>query len=305
MLVDDAPAPLREPVPGRRTDILLDRPALDAVHDALHDDTPTSVIKLPMAMSDTSTTVIAADLGPDSLDRELPEPVVGIVLAQARTRLGLSVDQLADRTRIRPHVIEAIEVDQFESCGGDFYARGHLRTLSRVLGVEAAPLLDTYDERYADAPIDPRRVFEAELSTGTGAVRGAGGGVNWSVLVATVMAVVLVWSVARLVMDGPVQLTDQPVLNGSPGGKAALSGASTKVPVSFTAVTGGARVIVRDGRQQVVFDEQLAFMQTARVDVIPPVQISSTDGGLRVSVDGVDKGTLGATGQDARQTIVP
>ena len=62
------------------------------------------------------------------------DPVIGPELAAARTRLGLSVDQLAERTRIRPHVIESIEVDDFAPCGGDFYARGHLRTLARVLG---------------------------------------------------------------------------------------------------------------------------------------------------------------------------
>ncbi len=92
--------------------------------------------------------------------------MVGPQLAAARERLRLSVDQLADRTRIRPHVIEAIEIDDFAPCGGDFYARGHLRTLARVLGVDVAPLLATYDDKYADAPIDPRRVFEAELATG-------------------------------------------------------------------------------------------------------------------------------------------
>ena len=54
--------------------------------------------------------------------------------AAARTRVGLTVDELAERTRIRPHVIESIEVDDFAPCGGDFYARGHLRTLARVLG---------------------------------------------------------------------------------------------------------------------------------------------------------------------------
>ena len=57
--------------------------------------------------------------------------------AAARTRIGLTVDQLAERTRIRPHVIESIEVDDFAPCGGDFYARGHLRTLARVLGIDA------------------------------------------------------------------------------------------------------------------------------------------------------------------------
>ena len=145
------------------------------------------------------------------------DPVVGSELAAARTRLGLTVDQLAERTRIRPHVIESIEVDDFAPCGGDFYARGHLRTLARVLGVEAAPLLASYDELYSDAPIDARRVFEAELATGAdGPIRGTRGGPNWSVLVAAVMAIVLAWSIARLVMDSPIQLDDRPVLNGSP-----------------------------------------------------------------------------------------
>ena len=144
------------------------------------------------------------------------EPVIGPEFAAARTRLGLSVDQLAERTRIRPHVIESIEADDFVPCGGDFYARGHIRTLARILGVDAAPLLASYDERYADAPVNPRRVFEAELAH-SGGIRATRGGPNWSVLVAAVMALVLAWSIARLVMDGPVDLRDQPVLNGSGG----------------------------------------------------------------------------------------
>ena len=142
--------------------------------------------------------------------------MIGPQFAGARRRLGLTVDELADRTRIRPHVIEAIEVDDFSACGGDFYARGHLRTLARVLGVDVAPLLATYDERYADAPIDPRRVFEAELA-GAGSIRATRGGPNWSVLVAAVMALILCWSVARLVTGGPDHVADQAVLSGSGG----------------------------------------------------------------------------------------
>ena len=111
-------------------------------------------------------------------------------------------------------MIESIEVDDFAPCGGDFYARGHLRTLARVLGVDAAPLLAAYDERYADAPIDPRRVFEAELGRRRHAIRGTRGGPNWSVLVAAVMALVLAWSVARLVMDSPGPAPTEPCRPG-------------------------------------------------------------------------------------------
>ena len=268
-------------------------------------------------VASTTQTAITAFLGqevrPETVAGSTPEPetparvpVIGPELAAARTRLGLGVDQLADRTRIRSHVIESIEVDDFAPCGGDFYARGHLRTLSRVLGIDATDLLATYDETYADEPIDPRSVFSAELARSSGgSLRGARSGLNWSVLVAAVMAVVLVWSIARLVMDAPVPLADRPVLNGSPGGKATLSGATTKVPVEITAATGGATVIVRDGNQKVVFKDQLAFMQTTELQAVAPINVSSTDGGVQVVVDGVDEGALGETGQDAKDVFVP
>jgi cytoskeleton protein RodZ len=234
------------------------------------------------------------------------DPVVGPELAAARTRLALSIDQLAERTRIRPHVIEAIEVDDFAPCGGDFYARGHLRTLARVLGVDVAPLLATYDERYSDAPVDPRRVFEAELATGfNGSIRGTRGGPNWSVLVAAVMAVVLVWSIARLVMDGPVPVNDALRLNGSSGpSNAGAVNAGPKVPFVLTAVGGGATVVVRDGGGNVVYDDSVAFMQSIELDVVPPVRVQSSDGSVTVSVDGEDRGPLGVTGQEAQDTFV-
>jgi len=234
------------------------------------------------------------------------DPVVGPDLAAARTRLGLTVDQLAERTRIRPHVIESIEVDDFTPCGGDFYARGHLRTLARVLGVDVTPLLTAYDERYADAPINPRRVFEAELATGAhGSIRGTRGGPNWSVLVAAVMALVLAWSVARLVMDSPVDLSGaEPVLNGSAGVGNGGGKAAPAVPVVITAAGGGAQVIVRDGGGTIVFKGGLAFGESRTLQVSPPVRIESSDGSLTASVDGTDQGPLGATGKRA-QDIFP
>ncbi|QDH10979.1 hypothetical protein FE634_21835 [Nocardioides dongxiaopingii] len=293
------PAPARRLARGRRTEVVL-------APREVADPEATEVFVLPPAEPDAPSEVTTTIVIDEASTPPAVAPVVGPQLAAARGRLGLSVDQVAERTRIRPHVIESIEADDFAPCGGDFYARGHLRTLARILGVDVEPLLATYDETYADAPIDPRRVFEAELATGAGGpIRGTRGRLNWSILVAAVMAVVLLWSVARLVMDGPIQPSDQPVLNGSPSGRAQLSGSSvTKVPVTFTAATGGARVTVRDGSGKVVFDEDVAFMQTARVTVAPPVRLESSDGGLTVSVDGDDKGALGASGERAQRTFV-
>ncbi|KRE96216.1 hypothetical protein ASG76_04045 [Nocardioides sp. Soil774] len=235
------------------------------------------------------------------------DPVIGPELAAARTRLGLSVDQLADRTRIRPHVIEAVEVDDFEPCGGDFYARGHLRTLARVLGVDVAPLLASYDERYAHAPINPRRVFEAELATGAhGSIRGTRGGPNWSVLVAVVMALVLAWSIARLVMDTPPELRGTaPVLNGSGGPQGAGSAPLAEpVTVVLNAPTGGARVVVRDGAGEEVFEGALAAGQTRELKASPPVRVMSTDGAVTAALGGGEPRAVGESGVAGQGTFV-
>ena len=235
------------------------------------------------------------------------DPVIGPEVAAARTRLGLSVDQLAERTRIRPHVIEAIEVDDFEPCGGDFYARGHLRTLARVLGMDVTPLLASYDERYAHAPINARRVFEAELATGAnGSIRGTRGGPNWSVLVAVVMALVLCWSIARLVMDTPPELRGStPVLNGSGGPEGAGSAPpADPVPVVVSATSGGARVVVRDGAGEIVFSGSLAVGQSEEVRAAPPVRVQSSDGAVTVSLDGDEARPVGEPGVAGQGTFV-
>jgi hypothetical protein len=231
------------------------------------------------------------------------DPVIGPQFAAARERLGLSIDGLAERTRVRPHVIEAIEVDDFSACGGDFYARGHLRTLARVLGLDVAPLLETYDERYADAPIDPRRVFEAELA-GAGSIRATRGGPNWSVLVAAVMALVLCWSIARLLTDGPSAPPDRAVLSGSGGPNHSGATAAKPVAVVLKAAGGGARVVVRNGVGKVVFSGDLSYGQRHTLQVSPPVRVQSTDGSVTVAVAGQARGHMGPAGRPASASYV-
>jgi hypothetical protein len=294
LVASETPAPSRETVVAARAEVRHE--TRGELEDVLEEDGEVWG-ELHAASEAAAPLLIDEDVVPP-----MPDPVIGPEFAGARERLGLSVDQLADRTRIRPHVIEAIEVDDFSACGGDFYARGHLRTLARVLGVEGAPILATYDDRYADAPIDPRRVFEAELA-GAGSIRATRGGPNWSVLVAAVMALVLCWSVARLVTGGPDQSPDRAVLSGS-GGPNHLTQVPVgkPVPVTLNATAGGARVVVRDGTGKVVFSGDLAYGQRHTLQAATPVDVQSSDGGLRVTVDGQDRGRMGSVGRPTRES---
>jgi cytoskeleton protein RodZ len=141
---------------------------------------------------------------PNVADEEESDDTVrlGAELRRARENLGLTVEDLADRTRIRPFVIECMEANDFSACGGDFYARGHLRMLARVLGVASEPLVLTYDSHFARTPVSLREVFEAEHSTGVaGMVRGSAAGASWGGLIAAVVILAIVWGVARYFAD--------------------------------------------------------------------------------------------------------
>jgi transcriptional regulator with XRE-family HTH domain len=85
---------------------------------------------------------------------------IGAALAQARGQGGLTVAQVSQRTRIRETIIRDIERDDYSSCGGDFYARGHIRAIARVVGLDATPLIAQYDA--ARTPPEPPPAQEHE-----------------------------------------------------------------------------------------------------------------------------------------------
>ena len=240
------------------------------------------------------------------------DPVIGPELAAARTRLGLSVDDLAERTRIRPHVLESIEVDDFAPCGGDFYARGHLRTVARVLGKDPAPLLASFEERYATAPLNARRVFEAELATGmTGSMRRTAGGPSWGLLVGAVLCVVLVWGLVRLFAGTPQEhLVPAPPVQPAAVAKNAYPQAQAPAPVAapmrvgLVAVRSSGTVVVRDGNGKIRFSGTLAPGQHKHLRVAPPVRVRAADAGaVDVLVRGHDLGSVGADGQPGQRTF--
>ncbi len=73
---------------------------------------------------------------------------IGGALAEARTEAGLTIAQVSERTRIRETIIRSIELDDYSACGGDYYARGHIRAIARVVGTDPVPLIKEYDAVY-------------------------------------------------------------------------------------------------------------------------------------------------------------
>ena len=155
---------------------------------------------------------------------------IGQALATARHDAGLSVEQVSDRTRIRRTLIVAIEVDDFSRCGGDFYARGHLRAIATAVGIEAGPLLAQLDATTVGLTPPPRAsaVFEAERVS-----RRERRSPNWSAVMAAALVAVIGIAGWQIISSGtdsraietvagaPPQATPAPSQPGEPNGAAA------------------------------------------------------------------------------------
>jgi len=73
---------------------------------------------------------------------------IGETLAEARRQAGLTVGEVSEQTRIRASIIRDIEQNDFSASGGDFYARGHIRSIAAVVGVDPVPLISAYDAEH-------------------------------------------------------------------------------------------------------------------------------------------------------------
>ena len=76
---------------------------------------------------------------------------IGATLASARRRAGLTVSEVSHSTRVTEPIIRGIEQDDYAACGGDFYARGHIRAIARAVGEDPSPLIDEFDSTWRSA----------------------------------------------------------------------------------------------------------------------------------------------------------
>jgi cytoskeletal protein RodZ len=79
--------------------------------------------------------------------------IIGDALAEGRRQAGLTVTQVSQRTCIRETIIRGIERGDFSGCGGEFYARGHIRSIAGAVGVDPQPLIEEYDATMGPPPV--------------------------------------------------------------------------------------------------------------------------------------------------------
>jgi cytoskeletal protein RodZ len=226
-------------------------------------------------------------------DREEDRLSIGRALQQARIAAGLTVDDVSTATRVRLPIVHAIEADDFGPCGGDVYARGHIRTLARAVHLDPAPLLARYDAGHGGrpAPTPAAPLFEAER------IRPERRGPNWTAaMVAAIVAVVAFVGFTAFkggdddsgadtqVADGtkpststtasPTPKNDKPAPKPDPSDSAIAAAPQDKVTVQVSAADGKSWISAKDHSGRLLFDgllqqgESKTFQDNEKVNLV-------------------------------------
>ncbi|MCL2551266.1 MAG: DUF4115 domain-containing protein [Actinomycetia bacterium] len=253
-------------------------------------------------------------------------PSVGRALAQARVESGLSVDEVSTATRVRVPIVQAIERDDFSRCGGDVYARGHIRSLARAVGLDPEPLIESYDAEHGApaATVTVPPVYQADR----GKIRSTEPRrPNWTAaMVAAIVAVV--GFVGYTAFSGgnngkstagatttPTATrttpTHTPQSNGVPSppqptNSAIAAAPPGKVTVKVTAAGGISWIQATDSNGKQLYQDSLHKGQSMTWTDDKKIKlIIGNAGAVQLFVNGKDLGAAGNDGQVVRLTYTP
>jgi cytoskeletal protein RodZ len=80
---------------------------------------------------------------------------IGSSLREARTRQGLELEDLEERTKIRRKYLRALEDEQFEQLPGHSYVKGFLRSYADALDLDGQLYVDEYSSRFVGGEDEP------------------------------------------------------------------------------------------------------------------------------------------------------
>lgn len=238
---------------------------------------------------------------------------LGEVLSSARASSRLSLDDLASLTSIRAGLLSEMEKNNFSHCGGDIYARGHLRNIAPKIGLDANQLIDLYNEEHS---AESRSINEMLAENNVARVPHEKKSISWKVPAAFSIAIILVLAIAQIVItnvnsENPIKPLGTATATPEPSASAVATEAASPttspvgggVTMSITAARGNSLIdIVVDGQHvakgSIFQGESKSFEATTSISIY-----FSNPAGLDVTVNGELLAPLGGQNQEVRRTF--
>ncbi len=240
---------------------------------------------------------------------------LGQVIRDARIAAHLSIEQLSDMTSVRIGLLTEMEENNFSHCGGDTYARGHLRNIANKVGVDPNVFIKLYNEEHS---LENRAIGDLLVENNVMSVPVEKKSISWKVPAAISLSVLFLFGVFQIVMSN--QSSDsQPVAAASatptaeapvapsptatPAPTATVAASDGKVTLKLSAVRGNSYIdVIVDGTR--VIKGSLFQGDTKNFEGSRAISVYlSNPAGLDVTHDGELLPPLGGQNEEVRRTF--
>jgi cytoskeletal protein RodZ len=232
---------------------------------------------------------------------------LGALITKSRTDARLSIEDLAKATNIPVTLLRDMENDNFKKCGGETYARGHLRNIAAKLGIDERIFLDLF-ETEVTAPAKPIREMLNENNVTMPYQEPKR--ISWKILAAGSAAVLILFAgvqiffldsengvesdVITTVLASP---SESPEESAKPSSSESVEVAGG-VKVELVASRGTTWLYATNQEGKVLFSGMIRIGSSKIF--IEPEQVNlrvGNAGGVDISVNGENVGSIGANGE--------
>ncbi len=238
---------------------------------------------------------------------------LGQVLRDARIAARLSIEELSESTSIRIGLLTQMEENNFKHCGGDTYARGHLRNIANKFGIDPLVLINLYNEEHS---LEHRAIGDLLVENNVMQVPQEKKSISWKIPATVSLVVLFIFGVFQIVSSN--QSTEIPTVSQStpsatpspsatvPSSSMSSPGVTTgdgKVTLTLDAVRGNSYIdVIVDGER--VIKGSLFQGDTKNFEGTRAISIYlSNPAGLDVTVNGELLPPLGGQNEEVRRTF--
>lgn len=257
---------------------------------------------------------------------------IGQILREARVARGLTLEDVAQKTKVRVTLLTFIEADQFEKVGATTYVRGHIQAYAKMLNLDDVELLKDFGYSPGDTPLDsaapqPTSLIEERLANSFEIEKvhfqnkdiKTSTGFNWSTLMVAALGLVLAVGVFSFVTnvnsgtDVPPLAETSEIFEDEPvEAKPAKTPSSEEdnliadvnndlVLVILEAVDGNSWVRASDSNDETLFEGTLREGESQTISDISDVRILvGNAGAINVTLNGQPFGKIGGGGEVMR-----
>ena len=235
---------------------------------------------------------------------------LGSLITQARKSAGLSIEDLSAATNIRGALLKEMESDNFANCGGETYARGHIRNLATKLGVDPLVFIAAFEEEQMQMDRSMKDLLvENSVMRKPEEVRK----VSWKVLATISVSSLFVIGFAQIIISNSSSVDiPEPISTVSASATPSTSATATEttpteeatvstgtgVELVIYAARGKSWLFVSDAKGRTLFSGQMArgTTKTFSTEVSLNVKIGNA-GGVDLTVNGKSVDSIGADGE--------